>query len=197
MRWIGGFLTAAACVTTLGLNLGFTAIECSAASPGDDSTIRPGIGIGIVKLGMNRDQITRTLGKRDGKYSLPGNIKVEYSQWKDPDKTMKIRVFFDEKGKVVQLVSEQAPVPTTQDGISIASTLADVKKKYKSVQRLKYHANVTNIDYYDDVKRGIAFKFAGTDLNAKTDKPLDAIVVHLPGRRFIADTGEKPGSAGL
>jgi hypothetical protein len=146
---------------------------------------------------MNRDQITRTLGKRDGKYSLPGNIKVEYSQWKDPDKTMKIRVFFDEKGKVVQLVSEQAPVPTTQDGISIASTLADVKKKYKNVQRFKYHANVTNIDYYDDVKRGIAFKFAGTDLNAKTDKPLDAILIHLPGRRFIADTGEEPGSAAL
>jgi hypothetical protein len=167
-------------------------VAVSATSAEDDTTVVPGVGVGIVRLGMNREQITRTLGKRDGQYALPGKIKVEYSVWKDPNSTPKFRVFFDEKGKAVQLVTEQAPVPKTKDGISIESTLKDVTAKYKQLQRFKYQAKTLNIDYYDDIKRGIAFKFANSDLNKKTDKQLDAILVHRAGTRFIADQGEQP-----
>jgi hypothetical protein len=181
---------AAVCLTTVSLATAGVAAP-AITTPEADKTIVPGVGIGYVRLGMNRDQITRTLGKRDGSYVLPGKIKVEYSEWKDPERTVKIRVFFNEKGHVIQLVSEAAPVPSTVDGISIASTLADVNKKYKQLQRFKYQSGANNIDYYDDISRGIAFKFAGTDLNARTDKTLDAIIVHPKGTRFIADAKER------
>lgn len=179
--------------TTLLVLAGLLTTSCQsiASDERDDHTIMPGIGIGIIKLGMNRKQITDSLGNRDGKYSLPNGIKVEYSQWKDPDKTSTIRVFFKPDGTVAQLSCE-ADVPATADGISTRSSLADVTKRYKNLQRFKYRAKDGRIDYYDDVKKGIAFEFTWAETAGESAKRLYAVIVHTPGKSVIADSDERP-----
>jgi hypothetical protein len=180
-------------IPVLALVLSTACLSVQAAS--DDSaseyTILPGIGIGAIKLGMDRLQITETMGKRDGKYSLPSGIKVEYAEWKDPDKTSTIRVFFSPAGKAVQFAFE-ADKPATADGISTHSSLEDVTKQYPSVKRLQYQAKTGQVDYYDDIKKGIAFEFKVSDPDEKTKKFLYAILVHRPGKHVIPELDGHP-----
>jgi hypothetical protein len=179
-------LLSALVLSTSGLGVHATAEEDAS-----EYTILPGLGIGPVKLGMNRIQITETMGKRDGKYSLPSGIKVEYAEWKDPNKTSTIRVFFSPSGKAVQFAFE-ADKPCTADGITTNSSLEEVTKKYPAVKRVKYRAKASYIDYYDDIKKGIAFEFAGAAVGGECKKQLYAILVHLPGKRVIPEFDEKP-----
>lgn len=166
-------------------------LNCPIATAADDSTVVAGDGFGIVKLGMDRDKITDTLGKRDGKYSLPNGIQVEYSTWKEPGTDSTVRVFFDAAGKVVQL-SGHADSLATADGISTKSTLSEVRKRYPELRLFEYRAKATHVEYYDDVKHGIAFEFAWADLAAKSNRRMYAILVHLPNRRVIPESDERP-----
>jgi hypothetical protein len=177
-------------VTSLIISLGTTTLPVCAVEA-EDHTIRPGIGLGIVKLGMDRAQIKKTAGNIDGSYTLPSGIKVDYAEWKEPEpkKSPNIRYFYGATGKVIQ-INSAAPVPFTADGISCQSTLADVTAKYKKLKCFEYRAKDARIDYYDDMKRGIAFEFTRAD-GASTQK-LYAIIMHLPGKRVIADADEKP-----
>jgi hypothetical protein len=163
------------------------------AVPNDSAsefTILPGVGIGEIRLGMDRVQITETMGNRDGKYSLPSGIKVEYAEWKDPDKTSTIRVFFSPAGKAIQFAFE-ADKPSTADGISTHSTLAEVTTKYPNVIHLQ-NKDKTPSDYYDDIKKGIAFEFTGAALAGESQKHLYAILVHRPGKHVITESNEHP-----
>jgi hypothetical protein len=170
--------------------LNVSSLAAYAEDDKEDATVRPGNGFGIVKLGMDRKQLTSTLGKRDGSYSMPNGIQVEYSQWKDPNITSTIRVFFDNKGKVIQLSGENSTL-VTENGLSGSSSLTDVLKKYPQLERFKYRAKATRIDYYDNIKAGIAFEFAWADVDGESKKRMCAILVHKPGMRVIADSGER------
>ncbi len=175
---------------SLALSTSCLGVQATVEEDASEYTILPGLGIGPVKLGMNRIQITETMGKRDGKYSLPSGIKVEYAEWKDPSKTSTIRVFFNRAGKAVQFAFE-ADKPRTADGITTNSSLEEVTTKYPEVKRAKYRAKASYIDYYDDIKKGIAFEFAGADIGGECKKHLYAILVHLPGKRVIPEADEK------
>ena len=167
------------------------AILPALAADQDDSTIRPGIGLGIVKLGMDREQIVKTAGNIDGSYTLPTGTKVDFALWKEdpPKKSPTIRYFYDADGKVIQ-ISESAPVPATAEGISCKSTLAEVRAKYKHLRQSIYinKTTRTHIHYYDDPKRGIAFK--STREEGTSAYELNSILVHKRGKRFIADADE-------
>jgi hypothetical protein len=171
------------------------AILCFAARPvmaddQEDSTIRPGIGLGIVKLGMDKDQLKKTAGNIDGSYSLPSGVRVDYSEWKEtpPKQSSNMRFFYNAQGKIIQ-INSTAPVPATADGINCKSTLAQIEAKYKNLKCSEYRGKGARIDYYDDIEGGIAFEFTRAD--AEADKLLYAIIMHLPGKTVIADTGEK------
>ncbi len=155
----------------------------------DDNTIRPGIGIGIARLGMSRSRAKSELGNSDGSYALPSGIKVEYSEWKEPKVTSTIKMFYDSDDKLIQLICA-APVPATENGISLKSSFSDVTTKYKHLKHLKYASKTGPIDYYDDQKRGIAFAFSST--NGQPSKNPSAIIVHRPGKPLIADLNERP-----
>jgi hypothetical protein len=168
------------------------AITTAATQPSvaaEESTIVPGVRIGAIKLGMKQSKVTAILGKNDGAYSQASGIKVTLHQWKDLDKTSTIKAFFDPGDRVVQLAST-APLSFTADGVSLTSSLADVKKKYKAVECCKYKANDQRIDYYDDVKQGIAFKFTWAADEGSASKRLSAILIHWPGNAVIPDRDE-------
>ncbi len=157
----------------------------------EDSTIRPGIGLGIVKLGMDKEQLKKTAGNIDGSYRLPSGVRVDFSEWKEtpPKQSANMRFFFNTEGKIIQ-INSTAPVPVTADGINCKSTLAQVSARYKKLKCSEYRGKGRRIDYYDDVERGIAFEF--TRAEDETDKALYAIIMHLPGKPVIADADEHP-----
>lgn len=173
------------------LSIACLSVKAAADDSASEFTILPGKGIGEIRLGMNRVQITETMGKRDGKYSLPSGIKVEYAEWKDPDKTSTIRVFFNRAGKAVQFAFE-ADRPSTADGITTHSSLEEVKEKYPNVRRLQYQTKGSQLNYYDDIKKGIAFEFKQIQVNGESKQTLYAILVHRPGRRLISGSDEQP-----
>jgi hypothetical protein len=161
----------------------------SAVGAKEENTIVPGNHIGAIKLGMKENKVTAILGKDDGAYSQASGIKVVLYQWNDLDMTSTIKAFFDPGDRVVQLAST-APLSFTADGISLTSSLADVKTKYKAVECRKYKTKNQRIDYYDDVKQGIAFKFTRDAAESSSAKRLSAILVHWPDHAVIPDTGE-------
>src|SRR5277367_5825068 len=108
------------------LQLIFTAQALPAFAEEEDFTIVPGERIGVVKLGMNPEEVKVKMGNHDGAYVLPNGINVEYAIWKETDKiTYTIKVFYDKQWRLIQ-VSEAAPKAITADDISIASSFSDV-----------------------------------------------------------------------
>ncbi len=156
----------------------------------EDHTIVPGTGVGIVKLGMQRDQIRKAIGKPDGVYSLPAGIAVDYSQWQDPNITYTIRIFYDPSGKAIQ-IAVRAPVPATADGISLKSSLTEVTNKYPHLRPSLYKAKDAAIEYYDDLMGGITFEFTRAQSEPESAKRLYAILIHQRGRHLIPDDDER------
>ena len=155
----------------------------------EENTIVAGNRVGLVKLGMKENKVKATLGKDEGAYSLHSGLKVVLYQWQNPDKLATMRVFYDRGDRVVQ-ISATAPFAATTDGISLGSNLADIKEKHKSLECFKYKTNDQRIDYYDDVKQGIAFEFAWPIEQGKTAKRLRSILVHGSGILVIPDSDE-------
>jgi hypothetical protein len=172
------------------LSLGVPAL--SVGSEEEDFTIVPGKRIGVVVLGMTPAEVKEKAGNHDGSYTLADGTKVEYSQWKETDKIIyPLRVFYDPQGRVIQ-VAEAAPRPVTADGISTASSFEDVTSKYKNLEPFLYTVKDAYAEYYDDVKRGIAFEFTWTMAAGPSSKHLRAILVHAPGKHVIPDSDERP-----
>lgn len=167
------------------------AISPAPAADEEDHTIVPGIGLGMVKLGMSRDLVKKTAGNKDGSYTLPSGVAVEFAEWKEnpPKQSPNLRFFYTAEDKLVQ-VNSAAPVPATADGISCGSTREQVYAKYKNLKCFEYRGKNGRIDYCDDIAHGIAFEF--TRANGAKAEQLYAIIVHLPGQRVLADRDEKP-----
>jgi hypothetical protein len=159
------------------------------AADDEDHTIRPGIGLGILRLGMTKDQVKKPAGNVDGAYRLSPDVSVEFAQWKEapPKQSPNLRYFYSPQNKLIQ-INSAAPVPATADGISCASTRSQVFAQYKDLKCLQYRGKSGLIDYCDDIAHGIAFEF--TRANDKKDEQLYAIIVHRPGQRVLADRAE-------
>ena len=160
---------------------------CWAAAAEDDNTIRPGIGLGEVKLGMKQDAVRKIVGKPDGSYELPTGEKVDYSVWKDK-KPSTIRLIYSKGSNKLLQINCEAPAPATADGISLKSSMAEIKKTYGDLHVAEYGSGKAFEDYYDNVKKGIAFEFTGDKPKGKT---LYSIIVHIPGSHVLPDKDER------
>lgn len=161
-----------------------------------------GKGIGSVELGMIRAKVVAALGKPAGDCSTRG---ARADWFCCPDPMSEVRVYYDAAGRVVQ-INSSVPAVRTTDSISTKSRLADVKRKYKDLQRFKYRHKDGYIDYYDDVKHGLAFQFAWAaifgeagenkevakeDTTGASQIHMVAIIVHTPGKRVMAEAGDR------
>ena len=164
-------------------------LPCLAADA-EDNTIRPGVGLGAISLGMSAAQVRKISGNMDGKYTLPSGVKVEFAEWREqpPKQNPNLRFFYDKGGKLTQ-INCTAPVPATADGISCKSTMGEIAASYKNLKRIQYKGGKKeSIDYYDADKEGIAFEFKAA---SGTANKLYAVIVHDKGRPVMADSGEK------
>lgn len=170
----------------------------NASAVEEDSLIVPGERVGVVKLGMKAPEVKRDMGNIDGTYKLSSGVRLDFAQWKEPDRTYKIRLFY-KGGKVVQ-VSESAPAPATADGISCRSTLGEVQAKYIGLVCLPFDGPEGRINYWADRSRGIAFAFAvekaescNKALAVQDNQRLSAIVVFPANGSLIPDKDEREG----
>jgi hypothetical protein len=161
----------------------------SAHASDEDNAIMPGKSVGHVRLGMKEGKVTQLIGKDEGGWSAPSGIKVVSYQRKDPNADSTIRVFYDRDDKVAQIASV-TPIPATADGISLTASVAEVKRKFKNIERFQYKGKDERVDYYEDSGRGIAFKFVWSEEDEKPKKSLQSIVVFWPGNHIIPDSDE-------
>lgn len=118
--------------------------------------IVPGRRIGLIEIGMTRQAVHDKLGKPSGTYALRGRgYRGDY--WFASDNSNTLRVFYNGAGRVFQ-ISVTSPRFATPEGLTSASTLADVKRHYPNLKVLRMSAR-RDIDYYYDSARGIAFEF--------------------------------------
>lgn len=168
----------------------FFAPSASAAGAADeDHTIRPGIGLGTMTLGMTKAQVRKISGNMDGKYTLSDGINVEYAEWRErpPKQNPNLRYFYDKTGKLIQ-INCTAPVPATAGGISCKSSMAAIAAAYKNLKKIPCQSLNGFVDYYDEQKQGIAFKFVSRNPPANI---LYAVIVHRPGQPVRIDRYEQ------
>jgi hypothetical protein len=81
-------------------------------------------------------------------------------------------------GFTIDLIRGTAPAWRTANGVSVGSSLAQVRAKFPAATRAGNSPTI-----YDDVKQGVAFEFAD---QPAASSPCIAIMVHLPGQSRIA-----------
>ncbi|MGB7926323.1 MAG: hypothetical protein WCF57_23990 [Pyrinomonadaceae bacterium] len=153
-----------------------------------DFKIEPGRRIGKIELGATRPEVHKTLGKPSATYRSPGGTTGEV--WMATTGN-DVRLVY-RNGRVVQIKVTSASF-ATPEGLTTKSALAEVQKHHENLvksRRFVHGSGGGLIDYYDDVRRGIAFEFTSVDSETPNFKPY-AIVVHRPGQRVIPENDEE------
>lgn len=159
------------------------------------NSIEAGRSIGKIEVGASREDVHRVLNNPTGSYRVPPGALVEY--WSSKNINYVLRIFY-QANKVAQ-ISVQSPQFATPEGITTRSGLDDVQGRYAGLMKSSFFHNgggSSLVDYYDDIQRGIAFKFVGpreeytADEKLGANPSLDSILVHQPGRPVINDSEE-------
>jgi dUTPase len=160
----------------------------AAAVAAQDFKIEPGRRIGKIELGASRAVVHQTLGKPSATYRAPGGMSGEV--WMATTGN-DVRIVY-RNGRVVQIKATSSSF-ATPEGLTTKSSLAEVQQHYKNLVKISRFAHGSGgglIDYYDDVRRGIAFEFTSVDSETPNFKPY-AIVVHRPGQRVMPENDEE------
>jgi hypothetical protein len=153
-----------------------------------DFKIEPGRKIGRIELGASRTVVHKTLGKPSTTFRAPGGMTGEV--WMATTGN-DVRIVYRD-GRVVQLKATSAKF-ATPEGLTTNSSLAEVQQHYKNLVKTRRFVHGSGgglIEYYDDVRRGIAFEFTALDSETPDFKPY-AIVVHRPGQRVMPENDEE------
>lgn len=160
----------------------------AASATAQDFKIEPGRKVGKVLLGATRQAVHQALGKPSTTYRAPGRLTGEV--WMATTGN-DVRVVY-RGGRVIQIKVTSSSF-TTPEGLTTESSLEDVQKHYRSLTRTRHFVHGSGgglIDYYDDVRRGIAFEFTAVDSETPNFKHY-AIVVHRAGQRVMPETDEE------
>ncbi|MBD0327696.1 MAG: hypothetical protein ICV68_14760 [Pyrinomonadaceae bacterium] len=152
-----------------------------------DFAIKPGRSIGKIELGMSRRAVHNALGQPGGSYRMSGRLTGEY--WA-ANTGNDVRIVY-RAGRVIQ-IKITSPSFTTPEGLTTASSLADVRRSYSRLRKTRHFVRNGGgglIDYYDAIREGISFEFVSLTFESQDFKPY-AIIVHQPGRRVIPENGE-------
>jgi hypothetical protein len=152
--------------------------------------VTPGVGIGVVKLGMTQKKLKQVAGNFDVSYVLPSGVKVDRADWKDNGMTtVMLKVFYNKDGKAIQIATGASTAVTT-GGISKKSRVDDIGYQRNNLKLIEYRAKNGRVDYYDDVPKGIAYEYR--KLDEDFSRKMYAIIVHKPGVAVLSDADEKP-----
>ena len=153
-----------------------------------DFKIEPGRKIGKIELGASRQVVHKILGKPSATYRAPGRLAGEV--WMATTGN-DVRIVY-RGGRVIQIKATSSSF-ATPEGLTTNSSLAEVQKHYGNLNQTRHFVHGSGgglIDYYDDVRRGIAFEFTALDSETPSFK-LYAIVVHRAGQRVMPENDEE------
>ena len=163
-------------------------ISAASVATAQDFKIKPGLGAGKIELGSSRQTVRKILGQPSATYTMEGKLTGDV--WM-ANTGNDVRIIY-RGGQVIQVKVTSASFKTPE-GLTTASSLAEVQKHYRKLRKSRRFINDSGgvlIDYYDDVRRGIAFEFTSIDSESPEFKPY-AIVVHRPGERVIPENSEE------
>jgi len=171
------------------------------AGPSPSSLIEPGLRVGQIRIGESREQVHRALGKPQAQDAAMGGELTEV--WhsgpglgsKTYGRKTELEILFQGPGAggnqhkptVVVQIRVTSPYFRTASGISVTSSLAEIKKVYPHSeseedrdweQSLPPGSDKSSKEGLVDQVAGIAFEFrAGARANA--DKPNYCIAIHV------------------
>jgi hypothetical protein len=149
--------------------------------------IVPGVSIGSVVLGNNGAETLRKLPKP---YASEAGMSQTRQVWKLPQSKGRYDTLFIHTvsngvidaqppgGVTIDLIRTSAKRFRTAQGISVGSSLEQIRKTFPGVAPV---AGVPTV--FDAVQEGIAFEF---EQNPDAHSPSNAIMVHAPGQSRVA-----------
>jgi hypothetical protein len=179
----------------------FGVSSCLGAGPSPSSLIEPGLRVGEVRIGESRDAVHSTLGKPAAADAAMGGKLTEV--WrsgpglgsKANGRKEELEIFFQGPGAggdqrkptLAAQIRVTSPYCKTASGISVNSSLAEIKKVYPHSeseedkdweQSLPSGSDKTPKEGLVDQVAGIAFEFrAGA--RANEDKPGYCLAIHV------------------
>ena len=160
-----------------------TLIICAPLSA-QDYTIEPARGIGKIKLGSPRQAVHQVLGKPTRTFRTHNRLMAD--SWSNNKTGNELEVVF-QADKAIQIKVSSSSF-STPEGASTSKSLAQIQGLYPSLKKTTYFFDEENgrgLDYFDDIKRGIAFVFfSPTSEPPESQKPW-VIVVHTSGKQAI------------
>jgi hypothetical protein len=130
------------------------AAPAASAAPQATAVVRPGVGIGPVKLGMTTEQVRKALGApayARGTRTGFGRLLIEYSYWPDGYTVFLLR----ERGRA-RVVSVETTLPSqkTPRGLGVGSTERQLRRVYPPLRcRAVFPKGGGIITSYDCVAR--------------------------------------------
>jgi hypothetical protein len=149
--------------------------------------IVPGVSIGSIVLGSNGAETLRKLPKP---YASDAGMSQTRQVWKLPQSKERYATLFvhtvsngvidaqPPDGVTIDLIRTSAKRFRTSQGISVGSSLEQIRKTFPGVAPA---AGVPTV--VDAVQQGIAFEF---EQNPDAHSPCIAIMVHAPGQSRVA-----------
>jgi len=152
-----------------------------------------GQAVGHAVLGMQRADVWKVLKKPTKTFSMThGGSRYGEDDWTGGGYTLTV---VSEQDKVIQ-VEFESPRMTTTDGLTMKSTLAQIRRLHPAMTAQVYllyscyavgDMPTGNSFYLDDVRRGIAFTTEpqeGIVEDSLNNRP-DSIIIHRPGRPAV------------
>ncbi len=113
------------------------AVAPAAAAPQRDALIRPGVGIGKVRLGMTVTQVKRLLGRHDlgtARARGFGNRYLELTWWSGLADHFTVRLYGRKGGERVVLISTDKRSERTPAGIRPGVPMTRVKRAFPAIR---------------------------------------------------------------
>jgi hypothetical protein len=137
----------------------------SQESESQTALIKPGSGVGVIRLGDSRENLVKVIGGKFEEYSHDSPCKYTEMHWYDLDADRNGLFVYLTGGRVTQIESD-SPRYRTAEGISSDASAESVRSKYRDLLQayilLGSGSKVNggrDLVYWVDRQNGIAFEF--------------------------------------
>jgi hypothetical protein len=159
-----------------------------------DLSVVPGKSIGRTYLGESRTEVLQSLGQpsetmpsKNGTVTSISGLRED--RWIGKVNYTPILSVCYKAGRVVQISTSSSSFKTL-DGISVFSTLREIRRHFSHLHRYTYpdpaDPDRLHTRFYDPVT-GIAFVFTGVTPKATYPSDFDFLTVYRPGHKVVMD----------
>lgn len=173
-----------------------TLILCVALAPGlsgaaERTPLTPGTGAGGTRLGGAQADVRKQLGKPARSFPTHGGCSAD--TWRTDGEEVEV-VYRSGRAVQIKVTSERF---RTRNGLSTASPFAQIRRLHPHLKRTMYLYDMETgkgLDYYDDVRQGIAFVFPGPTATERDNDHPSALIVHRVGQPAIPTEIKDPSN---